>query len=91
MTPERWHVIFSGHVQGVGFRFRSQLAAQNYSVTGWVANLANGRVEMVVEGEAEEIENFVNELRDKMAGLIDQVDVDKAQPRGEFNRFEIRR
>jgi acylphosphatase len=91
MTPERWNVVFSGQVQGVGFRFRSQLAAQNYLVTGWVANLANGQVEMVVEGEAEEIENFINELRDKMAGLIGQVDIDKAQPRGEFNRFEIRR
>ncbi len=91
MTSERWDVIFSGQVQGVGFRFRSQLVAQNYLVTGWVANLANGQVEMVVEGEAEEIESFIDELKEKMTGLIRQVDVDKTQPRGEFSRFEIRR
>ena len=91
MTAERWTLIFSGQVQGVGFRFRSQMTAQNYSVTGWVANLPNGQVEMVVEGEATEIENFVGDLQDRMAGLIRQVDVDKVTARGEFNRFEIRR
>ena len=53
--------------------------------------MANGQVEMVVEGEAEEIESFINELKEKMTGLIRQVDVDKTQPRGEFSRFEIRR
>ena len=91
MTSERWNVIFSGRVQGVGFRFRSQLLAQNYLVTGWVANLANGQVEMAVEGDSGEINNFINELRHKMAGFIDQVDIEAAQPQGEFSCFEIRR
>ena len=91
MTAERWNLIFSGHVQGVGFRFRSQITAQNYSVTGWVANLPNGQVEMVVEGEATEIENFVGDLQNRMAGMIRHVDVDKVKSKGEFSCFEIRR
>lgn len=56
----------------------------------WVANLATGQVKVAVEGEAEEIKNFVNELRHKMEGFVDQVDIESAPPQGDFKGFEIR-
>jgi acylphosphatase len=56
--PARLQVYFSGHVQGVGFRYTVQRLALGFDVTGWVKNLSDGRVEMLVEGERGELEAF---------------------------------
>ena len=49
--PSRLHVYYSGHVQGVGFRYSAKQLSLEFDVTGWVKNLPDGRVEMVIEGE----------------------------------------
>ena len=46
----RKHLIFSGSVQGVGFRWRARRAAEAYGVTGWVRNDWNGTVSMELQG-----------------------------------------
>ncbi len=46
----RKHLIFSGSVQGVGFRWRVRRAAEAYGVTGWVRNDWNGTVSMELQG-----------------------------------------
>ena len=51
----RKHIIFSGCVQGVGFRWRARKAAEMYGVTGWVRNDWNGTVTMEVQGTEEQI------------------------------------
>ena len=51
MPRERRRVVFSGRVQGVGFRFTCQSLARGFDVAGYVRNLADGRVELVAEGE----------------------------------------
>ena len=56
------HVYFTGRVQGVGFRYTARSLALNYRVAGYVKNLADGRVELVVAGENTEIEAFLDEL-----------------------------
>ena len=48
--PARLQVLFSGRVQGIGFRYTVKQTALGYEVTGWVKNLADGRVELLVEG-----------------------------------------
>ena len=48
---KRVHVFYSGHVQGVGFRYSVQDIAMTMGVTGWVKNLEDRRVEVVAEGE----------------------------------------
>jgi acylphosphatase len=63
-------VFFSGHVQGVGFRFTALQVAREFEVAGWVRNLADGRVELSVEGEAREVEAFVAALGERMHGYI---------------------
>ena len=51
MAKVRRQLIFSGRVQGVGFRYRTMYLAQRYGLTGWVTNLWDGRVQMQLQGE----------------------------------------
>lgn len=59
----RKHMIFSGEVQGVGFRYRAFLYAQELGLTGWVTNLDDGRVEMEVQGEEEQLIRMKDRLK----------------------------
>ena len=58
----RKHMIFSGEVQGVGFRYTAYMAARELGLTGWVANLSDGRVEMEVQGTQKEILHLVDKI-----------------------------
>jgi len=51
MHRERRRLYYSGHVQGVGFRYTCQSLARGFDVAGYVRNLPCGRVELVVEGD----------------------------------------
>ena len=53
------HLFYHGRVQGVGFRYSVKQLAAGYEVTGWVRNLADGRVEMLVRGDPEQVEDFL--------------------------------
>lgn len=55
-------VHFEGRVQGVGFRYTCRELAKGFDVVGTVKNLPDGRVEMEVMGEKEEIEEFIQEI-----------------------------
>ena len=55
----RKHIIFSGHVQGVGFRYRAKKAADLYRCTGWVRNDWNGTVTMEIQGTEEQIDSVI--------------------------------
>ena len=90
--PDRIHVYFTGHVQGIGFRYSVKQLTLEFEVTGWVKNLPDGRVEMLAEGEHSELEAFQAAIPD--AGLrrfIHKTDSDWSQGTGEFKGFEIAR
>ncbi|MBT5846452.1 MAG: acylphosphatase [Verrucomicrobiales bacterium] len=90
--PERLQVLFSGHVQGIGFRYTVKQTALGFEVTGWVKNLADGRVELLVEGEREELEAFQAAIPE--AGLrrfIRETQAEWSNGTGEFRGFEIAR
>ena len=59
---ERRHSIFSGSVQGVGFRYRATYAARGLGITGYVKNLYDGRVEMEVQGDRDSITRMLVEI-----------------------------
>lgn len=82
---------FSGHVQGVGFRYAVQDLAKSFDVRGYFGNLPDGRVEMVAEGDEEEIARLIERIGEKMEGFIgNRTDFD-SPPTGEFTNFSIRR
>ena len=56
MNIVRRHIVFTGWVQGVGFRYRACHAASLCSCTGWVKNEWDGSVTMEIQGEPEQIE-----------------------------------
>lgn len=82
--------LFSGHVQGVGFRYTAQNLAMRYNVTGYVRNLPDGRVEMVIEGPDDQMDQLLQDIRQQMEDFIRKVDVQTAPATGEFDRFSIR-
>jgi acylphosphatase len=82
---------FSGHVQGVGFRYTAIHVARGFEVVGYVRNLPDGRVELLAEGNEAEIARFLDALAEKMEGRIrGRTNVD-SPPTGEFNEFSARR
>ena len=90
--PDRLHVYFSGHVQGVGFRYSVKQLSLEFDVTGWVKNLPDGRVELMAEGERNELETFQAAIPD--AGLrrfIRDSQSHWSEGTGEFRGFEIAR
>ena len=88
--PQRSTVYFSGHVQGVGFRYTAHSIARRYPVTGFVRNLPDRRVELVAEGEPMEIEAFLGEVRERFFNQIRDERSDKGPATGEYDGFEIK-
>lgn len=82
-------VIYSGHVQGVGFRYSAHGLAQHHAVSGFVRNLTGGDVEVVAQGEAEEVARFLGAIDERMAGYVTSKDVQE-QTSGNYKEFTIR-
>ena len=89
-TTERRTVLYTGHVQGVGFRYTTRAIARGYDVTGFVCNLPDGRVELVAEGLPHELDAFRREIRDRFFNQIRDERCDVGAASGEFRGFEIR-
>jgi acylphosphatase len=88
MTRRTCH--FSGNVQGVGFRYTVQNLALQYNVRGYVRNMSDGRVELVMEGPSGEMDALIEDIRQKMNGYIDDVHMSESAGTGEFHRFSIK-
>ena len=85
----RWHIFFSGQVQGVGFRYRSNYLARAYYLTGWVKNLYDGRVEMEVQGELSQIRKFLVQLKGQKYIRIEHMDIEELPLRPEERTFGV--
>ena len=70
MAIERRRIVFTGRVQGVGFRASTAWAARGFDVAGYVRNLPDGSVEVVAEADPAEIDRFVDAVRERMSGFI---------------------
>ena len=88
---KRATVFYTGRVQGVGFRYTAREVACGYEVTGSTRNLLDGRVELVAEGDEEEVKAFLDGIRaSQLGGHIRHADVNWSEATGGFNGFEIR-
>lgn len=90
MNRCRLHIHYSGRVQGVGFRYRVKTLTTGYEVIGTVRNLADGRVELIVEGMKEELAEFQKAITDSELGsFIRGEHVNWKTATGEFKGFQI--
>jgi len=64
------HIIFTGQVQGIGFRFTALSAANRRGLTGFVRNLPDGSVEMLAQGSSGDIDDYIRDLQEYFAGYI---------------------
>jgi acylphosphatase len=83
-------VYFSGHVQGVGFRYQTLQVAKGFEVTGYVRNLPDGRVVLEAEGGEKEVTAFVAEVEDQLAGYIKHAEKRVGRQKQKFFSFTIR-
>ena len=90
MARQQHRVIFSGDVQGVGFRFTACRVAGDLDVVGYVRNLPDGRVECVVEGEDDQTAGFIAGLAEAMSGYIRGQVKQVAPAGGQFESFTVR-
>jgi acylphosphatase len=85
-------VLYSGHVQGVGFRYTAQQVASRFEVVGKVRNLSDGRVELIAEGSRAELDAFRQAIREAgMDHFIDREEVSWSQASNQFRGFQIGR
>jgi acylphosphatase len=89
MAQTAKNIIFHGHVQGVGFRFTAHRIAIRYDLTGWVRNLANGNVELFVQGSTEDIDDCVRDIQDSFAGYISETQIETNQTDPRSTDFKI--
>ena len=82
-------VSFSGRVQGVGFRWTTKKMADAFEVTGYVKNMTDGTVEMMVEGDRSEAQRFLSSLRRHMADYIENCEVTELSDPKRHSHFTI--
>jgi acylphosphatase len=88
---KRVQVNYSGRVQGVGFRYTARQVAHGFEVVGFVKNLADGRVEMLLEGDEEELKKFLRAIGSSDLGTyIRHETATWSDATGEFRDFSIR-
>lgn len=90
LMKARAHIFVSGRVQGVFFRDFTQRCASSLNLSGWVRNLGDGRVEVMVEGDKEKIKSLINNLNQgPPSASVEKVDVNWEDYKGEFKYFQI--
>lgn len=91
MIHTRVHLFVSGRVQGVLFRQHARAKALELGLAGWAHNLLDGKVEIVCEGEKDNIEKFIEWCKKGPSlAKVERVDVSFEEYKGEFQSFEIR-
>ena len=91
MIQKRIHIFVTGRVQGVFFRQSTKVMAIKNNVKGWVRNLDDGRVEIIGEGEIQDIENLIQWCKTGPANSrVDEFELSEENVTDEFENFEVR-
>jgi acylphosphatase len=90
MATVRKHVLYAGSVQGVGFRYTAQSLARGFPIAGYVRNLPDGRVELVAEGEPDDVAAFLEAIAGHWSEYITDAR-EMAEPSQGLVGFAIRR
>ena len=88
---KQMHAFFKGMVQGVGFRYSTERIARKFQVSGFVCNCEDGRVELMVEGEEEELQDFLKAITHSHLGMfIRDKQVEWKEFENRWQRFEVK-
>ena len=91
MSQKRVHVFVTGRVQGVFFRQATKVIAIKNNVTGWVRNLDDGRVEILIEGDDKCIDSVIAWCDCGLANSrVDDIQINNENYLGSFESFEVR-
>jgi len=83
------HIIFTGRVQGVGFRFTAYNIAHRYQLTGLVRNLPDGTVEMLAQGRPEDIDDCIRDIKESFTGYMREARIEEIPPDPKYTDFKI--
>ena len=83
------HIIFVGRVQGVGFRFTAHHIANRHQLTGFVRNLPDGTVEMLVQGHPQDIDDCVEDIKNAFTGYIRETRIEEISINPKYADFRI--
>ena len=89
-NPTGRMVHYSGKVQGVGFRATTESIARDYPVTGWVKNLEDGRVQLLVEGPADAVDDFLKAVRFHWKKNIEKEQSEEQKVTGKYKSFTVK-
>ena len=91
MSLMQIHIFITGRVHGVFFRQSTRVMAIKNNVNGWVRNLDDGRVEIVAQGQEQDIDNLTNWCRTGPANSrVDEFEQKEESITEEFENFEVR-
>jgi acylphosphatase len=90
MSQKRIHLVVRGRVQGVYFRASAQREARRLGLTGWVKNRADGAVELVAEGEEDQVKDFLSWAQHgPSTARVEKIETRWRSYTGEFPDFRI--
>jgi len=91
MGIKHYHLLISGRVQGVSYRVNAWQRGQQLGLTGWVANLPDGRVEMHIEGDEDKLREMIEwaQTGPRFANVND-IAINEKAISNEYSDFEIR-
>lgn len=86
----RAHIIISGLVQGVFFRFNTMRKAMDFGVKGWVKNLTDGRVEVLCEGPKDNVKLMIEWcMKGPEGAFVSSTEIIWEKYAGEFETFQV--
>jgi acylphosphatase len=83
------HIIFSGKVQGVGFRNKARSIATGRQLTGYVRNLADGTVEMIVQGKAQDVDDCLKNIKEFFKKNIKEAKISNVDYESKYTDFKV--
>ena len=85
----RVRIVYSGRVQGVGFRWQVKNVSESFEVTGFVRNLSDGTVELLVEGRKVELRGMIDAVEGKLRDYWHSKVEDEREGDPQYEDFSI--
>jgi len=83
------HIIFKGRVQGIGFRFTAFRVATRHQISGFVRNLPDGTVEMIAQGNADDITDCIQDIEKSFEGYLRDTTIREIPADPQYRDFKI--